>query len=105
MPDGMYDCANVNEELLDREEVRGRLRRMSDDKLRQWGAAARHLCSPEANFGKPPRQNFVIQLEEAIAEWKRCHGPGAPQTSPGGPPLVVARIFDLHQSAKLAVFR
>jgi hypothetical protein len=35
---------------------------------------ARYMCSPEASFGKPPRQNFVIQLEEAIAEWQRRHG-------------------------------
>jgi hypothetical protein len=24
------------------------------------------MCSPKANMGQPPRQNFVIQLEEAV---------------------------------------
>jgi hypothetical protein len=35
------------------------------------GEAARYLCFPRANLGQPPRQNFVIQLEEARADWKR----------------------------------
>jgi hypothetical protein len=71
----MYDFADGR--LLDREEVRQRLRRMTDDQLRRYGAAARYMCSPQANVGQPPRQNFVIQLEEAIAEWQRRHGNGA----------------------------
>jgi hypothetical protein len=29
------------------------------------------MCSPGANGGKPPRECFVIQLEEAKAEWQR----------------------------------
>jgi hypothetical protein len=71
----LYDFAGGR--LLDREEVRRRLRRMTNEELRRFGAAARYMCSPEASFGKPPRQNFVIQLEEAIAEWQRPHGNGA----------------------------
>jgi hypothetical protein len=74
----MYDFSG--EKLLDREQVRRLLQRMTDDQLRRWGAAARYMCSPEANLGQPPRPNFVLQLEEAIAEWKRRHGPGAKQT-------------------------
>ena len=31
------------------------------------------MCSPMANFGKPPRKVFVIQLEEVKAEWRRRH--------------------------------
>jgi len=42
----MYDFAGG--ELLDREEVRQWLRRMTDDQLRRWGAAARYMCSPQA---------------------------------------------------------
>jgi hypothetical protein len=30
-----------------------------------------YMCSPEANLGQPPRESFVIQLEEARKEWKR----------------------------------
>jgi hypothetical protein len=40
MPDGMYDFAGGR--LLDREEVRQRLRRMTDEQLRRFGAAARY---------------------------------------------------------------
>jgi hypothetical protein len=29
------------------------------------------MCTPEANLGAPPRRVFVIQLEEARAEWRR----------------------------------
>jgi hypothetical protein len=50
------------EKLLDREQVRQRLQRMTDAQLRRWGASARYMCSPEANLGQPPRQNFVLQL-------------------------------------------
>jgi hypothetical protein len=44
---------------------------MSDQELRRFGLAARFMCSPGANLGKPPRQVFVIQLEEARAELER----------------------------------
>jgi hypothetical protein len=71
----MYDFAGGR--LLDREEVRQRLRRMTDEQLQRFGAAARYMCSPQANLGKPPRQNYVLQLEETIAEWHRRHGNGS----------------------------
>jgi hypothetical protein len=29
------------------------------------------VCSPAGNLGNPLREAFVIQLEEARAEWKR----------------------------------
>ena len=55
----------------DVEELRERFRRMSDEQLLRFGRAAQFMCSPGANGGKPPRKSFVIQLEEAKAEWRR----------------------------------
>jgi hypothetical protein len=54
-----------------RDEVRARLQRMTDDQLREFGRACVYMCSPKANLGKPPREAFVIQLEEARAEYGR----------------------------------
>jgi hypothetical protein len=31
------------------------------------------MCSPEANLGKEPRQAFVLQLREAVEEWRLRH--------------------------------
>jgi hypothetical protein len=31
------------------------------------------VCSPEANFGKPPRDEFVIGLRLCKEEWRRRH--------------------------------
>ena len=56
--------------------LRTRLRKMSDEELREFGKAARHMVSPTANMRKPPLPAFVLQLEEARAEWRRrCEGP------------------------------
>jgi len=60
---------------VNREELRARVRKMTDNELRRFGRAAQNLCSPEANRGKPPREEFVLQLEEARAEWKRRFEP------------------------------
>jgi hypothetical protein len=65
----VHRFAQANAEV-DLEELRDRLRRMTDEQLRKFGEAAKFMCSPGANFGKPPRKPFVIQLEEARAEWK-----------------------------------
>ena len=46
---------------------------MSDGDLLRYGRAAASLCRPERQFGHPPRQVFVDQLEEARAEWRRRH--------------------------------
>jgi hypothetical protein len=54
---------------LDIENLRERLSKMTDGQLRRFGEAARYMCSPKANMGQPPRQNFVIQLEEARIIW------------------------------------
>lgn len=56
---------------IDLDKLRELLRKMSDRELREFGKAAAHTCSPEANFGKVPHQDFVRQLEEARQEWKR----------------------------------
>jgi hypothetical protein len=49
---------------------------MSDEELRKFGKAARYMVSSTANMGKPPLPTFVLQLDEAPAEWHRSH-PGA----------------------------
>jgi hypothetical protein len=56
---------------IDLDKLREQLRKMSDRELREFGKAAAHMCSPGANFGKAPGQDFVIQLDEARKEWKR----------------------------------
>lgn len=60
-----------DENELDLEGLRIRLRNMSDQELQRFGQAAKFMCLPGANSGEPPRQVFVIQLEEARKEWKR----------------------------------
>jgi hypothetical protein len=62
----MYRFAR-NEEI-DLEELRTRLRKMTDEDLLRFGKAARFMCRD-----KSPGQAFVIQLEEARSEWRRRH--------------------------------
>ena len=62
---------------VDRDALRTRLRKMSDEQLRNFGKAARYMTSPTANMGKPPLATFMLQLEEARAEWRRRHPPNA----------------------------
>ena len=56
---------------LQLEQWREGLRKMSDEELSNFGRAALGMCSPEANFGHPPRSIFVDQLQESRAEWRR----------------------------------
>ena len=70
------DSTQFTTDEVDLEGYRARLRKMTDEELIREGKAARNMCSPMANFGKPPRTVFVIQLEEVKAEWRRRH----PQT-------------------------
>jgi hypothetical protein len=63
---------------LDIEGLRARLRKMSDEELRKFGEAAKYMVSPTANMGKPPLPAFVLQLEEARAEWRRRHKGSGP---------------------------
>jgi hypothetical protein len=59
---------------IDLDELHARLRKMTDAELRNFGKAAKFMCSPGANLGEPPRECFVIQLKEARAEWRRRKG-------------------------------
>jgi hypothetical protein len=68
----MYSTHFTTDEV-DLEAYRARLRKMTDEELNREGKAGRYLCSPLANFGKPPRKVFVIHLEEVKAEWRRRH--------------------------------
>ena len=53
------------------DELRERLRKMSDAELRTFGQAAQQMVFSKANPGQPPPEVFVIQLDEARKEWKR----------------------------------
>jgi hypothetical protein len=64
---------SIQLENFDLDALRTRLRKMSDEQLRNFGEAARYMTSARANMGKPPLQTFVLQLEEARAEWRRRH--------------------------------
>lgn len=39
-------------------EFRARIAKMSDEKLREFGQAARYMCSPKAMIGKPPQSVY-----------------------------------------------
>ena len=58
---------------FDIERLRERLRKMSDQELIQFGKDVRYLCSPEANFGKPPLEVWTMQLRDGREEWRRRH--------------------------------
>jgi hypothetical protein len=55
---------------VDLEQLRARLRKMTDTELRGFGKAARFMCHPGLK-GEPPRECFVLQLKEARAEYRR----------------------------------
>ena len=65
--------AGISANTLNIDELRTRLKDMADEELLRFGKAARSMCSPEANLGKPPREVFVIQLQEARKEWRSRH--------------------------------
>jgi hypothetical protein len=67
-----------NDGEVDLESLRARLRKMTDQELRRFGLAAKSMCSPDAYFGQRPRQVFVVQLEEAKAEWQRRKATAVP---------------------------
>jgi hypothetical protein len=67
------DSTQFTSDEVDLERYRARLRQMTDEELIREGKTGRYLCSPTANFGKPPRKVFVVQLEEVKAEWRRRH--------------------------------
>jgi hypothetical protein len=55
------------------EELRARLRGMTNDQLKGYGVVAKIMCSCSLNSDKPPRECFRKQLSEARAEWNRRH--------------------------------
>jgi hypothetical protein len=63
------------QDSINLEELRARLRKMTDAELIRFGKAARFMRHPGRN-GEPPRECFVIQFEEARAEWRRRNGTG-----------------------------
>ena len=68
---------------LDVGALRTRLRKMSDEELRKFGEAGKYMVSPRANMGKPPLPAFVVQLEEARAEWRRRRNGHQPERKAG----------------------
>src|SRR5580658_4444119 len=67
----------IQTEPEDIEQIRERLRKMSDIELRKFGRSASVMADPKKNFGLP-NPSFQIQLDEARAEWRRRH----PKKSP-----------------------
>jgi len=67
----MLSSPHFTSDTVDLDQLRVRLRKMTDTELISFGKAARSMCSPDPNMRKPPREVFVIQLREARAEWKR----------------------------------
>jgi hypothetical protein len=59
------------EDVFSVEEIREYIRKLSDKDLLRYGRATRYMTTPQATQGKPPRQVFLVQLEECRAEWKR----------------------------------
>jgi hypothetical protein len=75
----MYDFSS--EKLLDREQVRRRLERMTDDQLRRWGASARRCAHCSALAGPTGQRQLSRRgtankqarpYNLAHAEFKRC---------------------------------
>jgi hypothetical protein len=61
----------VGFDKFDEEKERERLRKMSDRELIR--EAAKYMWSPSTNFGKTPRDEFVIGLRLCKEEWQRRH--------------------------------
>jgi hypothetical protein len=68
------------------EQIRERIRKMSDAELRKYGRAAQDSSDPKKNFG-PRNPAFQVQLDEARAEWRRRHPAGVGRRSPRMPDL------------------
>jgi len=67
--DQPYRCGFTEE--FDIAALRERLRKMTDAELLCSGKAAKFMCSPGANFGKPKRERFVVRLRGVRTEFKR----------------------------------
>lgn len=75
MPTEAMKIKAKNEDI---EQIRARIRKMTDLELRKYGRAAVDLSDPKKNFG-PPNPSFKIQFDQARAEWRRRH-----PANPGG---------------------
>ncbi len=64
------------------EELRERLRQMSDPELRRFGRQARKLSDPKMNFFSATAP-YLMEVEEARAEWRRRHPPASQAPGPG----------------------
>jgi hypothetical protein len=57
-----------------RDEIKERLRAMSDERLIKYGKAAAHMADPKYSAdGRTVEPVFKIQLQECRAEWRRRH--------------------------------
>ena len=56
----------TGEKPLDVEELRTRLRKMTDAQLIAFGKSAAFVCHDNS-----PREVFIVQLEESRNEWRR----------------------------------
>jgi len=54
---------------MDVEEVRNRIRGMTDEQLLSYGKAAAYMCTPKAKLGHLPREAFPIWVREARADF------------------------------------
>jgi hypothetical protein len=63
----------VGFDKFDVEKERARFQKLSDAELIREGKSARFMCSPAANFGKPPLDVYVVCLQLCKAEWRRRH--------------------------------
>jgi hypothetical protein len=52
------------------ENLRKHLQRMPDEELIRFGKACREILTLQANLGRPRREVFVVQLQEARKEWR-----------------------------------
>jgi hypothetical protein len=48
---------------IDVEELRGRVRGMTDDQLLSYGKAAAYMCTPKANLGNPTGCKIQLQFD------------------------------------------
>jgi hypothetical protein len=60
-------------EVVNVAQLRERLRKMTDRQLREWGNDLRKVCKSARKRAEEPALEFVIQLEEATAKWRRRH--------------------------------
>ena len=58
---------------LDVASIRARLRKLPDAELIRYGQNCAFLCSPKTELRKAAAGNWVVQLDEARAEWRRRH--------------------------------